>query len=425
MSFFSRLTGKKSSSSAPRRSVIQVDTGSIHPSAGLEAAGGKRVSLAKEKIAPNGASTYVFDRETEQVNIKKGKSDQDFIDELPGDFFLPEFDGPGMVLRALLANEDMPEHALENELFLYDTVKSAIDRRLSDRVLKNYGRFIQSSQSIHDVKLDLTMTGIHCKNGRTRLKELETITVQRILKTLAAQRRKARTVQLLHMAGALSKALKQEAEVAALIRASHPSNLVQGIRRNRECLAQLEGFTELHCAKDISERCVRHESELKGVIQNGLRATVAVFDADSCVGVLDALRTLGLAHVKQFSDGLKQYASEGIERASQHALAHAVASKRVNSSSSYDSSSLSFSSSYEGQTSGDGASNPFAADGGTAEDKEVKTVFDALLRVPFKQVRLYECMCRLHMCACICIYMYKCLRVVCTVVVSLFFSHTY
>ena len=105
-------------------------------------------------------------------------------------FFTADFDPVHHVLNEIPV--DHKDNYLENKLFILDTIKGVVDKRLSDQVVKNYELFLQGMQHVHDIKMDITMTGIHCRNGRKQLARAENDTVRGILSVLAKQRKRAR-----------------------------------------------------------------------------------------------------------------------------------------------------------------------------------------------------------------------------------------
>ena len=85
---------------------------------------------------------------------------------------------------------------------------------------------VQGMQHIHDVKVDLQMTNIHCKSARNRLGRADKYIVKGVVSVLGKQRKRARFEQLITIMTRVQEIQRQEEQVA---NALHRGDLEAGV----------------------------------------------------------------------------------------------------------------------------------------------------------------------------------------------------
>lgn len=100
------------------------------------------VDEAESEIASSPRSSAVFAKKFVQPTPE---TEEEIVAALDERYFTKDFDSTGALMESLPkdSGRELPEGYIEMRLNELDSVKSIIDKRLSDKVMKNYDAFVQ------------------------------------------------------------------------------------------------------------------------------------------------------------------------------------------------------------------------------------------------------------------------------------------
>lgn len=251
----------------------------------------RQPSQTVEEVEPEAQSTptQATVRET-QVSSATRKSPEELLADLDARYYNEDFDPVLNLLQGLPAGE-LPEMFIENQLNELDAVKTVIDKRLLDAVMKNYAAFVEGMQHVQDVKQDLSMSTVHCTSSRRALARADKGLVHNAMTVLAKQRKKARLAQLYAMVTAMKQLTALEAKVNGLLEAGSYAAAVIAYN-DRMTQIGMEDFT---CLAGLQIRLSAMSTTMKALFDARLRSVCGNWDLPAFLKIIQALLLLGEA----------------------------------------------------------------------------------------------------------------------------------
>jgi hypothetical protein len=253
--------------------------------------GGTVLVLASSSSATPASSASLLPSPTNQHTAvqKDRRTSQQWLDMLPAHY--KEEDSNAV--REALENlpDQLPDDYIENELYIKDAIKEAIDKRLSAQVMANYEAFMKGMQSIHDIKAELVETTILCKSGRRSLNRADEDIAKSVFLVVAKQRKKARLLQVLRSLTAVQAVIRDASRVEPLLESG---DILAAISVHNHCKQSLKSMSEYTCLNEVRQR-FQTSCGIEDRLHSKLVALCCQYDEDDFCIVVKGFIALGQA----------------------------------------------------------------------------------------------------------------------------------
>eukprot|EP01084_Bolivina_argentea_P071768 130390_1 len=126
---------------------------------------------------------------------RNDRDDEKLITEMHIEFKDPSFDSILYVMNNLPSELTM-DYLVEKSQY-YKEYADAVERTFKKRLMDNSHSFIIGMQQIQDVKLDLHLTNVLCRNARRTLKESDKCLIHKCFNVISTYQRRKRMVNTL------------------------------------------------------------------------------------------------------------------------------------------------------------------------------------------------------------------------------------
>ena len=140
---------------------------------------------------------------------------------------------------------------LEEQLSSFKEKTDSVQRQFKKNLLDNSHQFIHGMQQIQDVKMDLHLTNLLCKNSRRTLIQSDEKFVHTCFGVIQMQQRRKRMLDSMSICIEVRKLFETERELKEHLEEGH---FIGAIKLHTELLQVLKKYDGLHCLEKMARR---------------------------------------------------------------------------------------------------------------------------------------------------------------------------